>query len=566
MKITPTSVTASSYSLKLTNTDIHVFLHGEEVATLHNLTALNTTHDDNETFTYDVEDNTGVTVEQVDDNTFCWSTTSTVWEKKIYTLKCFENRFEYYITVKGKGRVDTVEYFASYRSPEDKWRSINEFCEGFYPDIDLGSEDGTYRPERTRDIYWCLSVPPMFYHSYKCAGISTHLAFGVVAEMGEHNFTNLAYNASEGRFCFTTDQYGHAVVDGKWTTPKMVVYTADDHYDAGDKYCSFYFDGGICPKGGTPSRPRFWYGPISCGWIEQDAWASREPGRNIVHGSNETVYREMRDKLEKLDLHPQIMIIDDKWQTSYGDPYAHPDRWPDLRGFIDENYSCGIHTFLWYKLWADDGLPEECKIADELGNSYVEMPRTVVDPSHPTYKEILKKTIHRLLSSDEGCYNAAGFKFDFGFLQPRGRKVKTYSGKYGAELFFDYFKMLHTYVKEVKPDAVVNASPMHPIFGQFVDHARLHDYDSRSRNAKEVFEHRARLWGMANPTALIDTDGGGFNTHRDMMRMLKNQPNIGIPDIYCVSKLGNFCLTEDEWKTVADLWREYGEKCDNLCK
>ena len=567
MKTTPTSVTATTYSLELSATKIAVSLHGEEIAVLNPLTALNTTNDDNETFALDIEDDSAVTFAQVADGVYEWYSTSALWEKKIYRITCFETYFEYTVTVHGKGRVDTVDYFGSHRTADWKVTSAHEFCEGFYPDIALGAEDGTFLPDRKVNIYSCLSVPPMFYYSFKIAGLPTYLAFGVVAEMGEHNFCGVAYNAHYGHFSMSTDQYGHQVVDGCWTTPKMVVYTAKDHYHAGERYCDFYFDGGICKRGNPGERPRFWYGPIACGWIEQDAYGKGPNGDGTVQFScKEIVYNEMLEKLEKRDLHPQILIIDDKWQDKYGTAYPAPDRWPDLRGFIDRNLSNGIHTFMWYQLWCAEGLPEECLIVDEEGNSYIKGDRPVADPSHPTYRKMLKEIVHRIISSDEGCYNADGFKLDFAFCQPHGRKVKTYSGKYGAELLYDYISQIYEYAKEAKPHAVINASPMHPMFASLVDHARLHDYGGNSRNGKEIFEHRARLWGMANPTSLIDTDSGGFNTHRDMMRVMKNQPNIGIPDLYCVTDLPSFKFTEEEWATIAQTWREYSERCDNICK
>ncbi|MBQ7827087.1 MAG: hypothetical protein IJ386_02350 [Clostridia bacterium] len=567
MKTTPTSVIAAGYSLELSESKIAVSLAGEEIAVLNPLTALNTTNDDNETFALDIEDDSKVTFKQVSDTVYEWESTSALWDKKVYRITCFEKRFEYTVTVYGKGRVDTVDYFGSHRSPDWKVCSSHEFCEGFYPDIALGAEDGTYYPDQSCNIYSCLSVPPMFYHSFKIAGIPTYLAFGVVAEMGEHNFCGLAYNAHYGHFSLSTDQYGHAVVDGEWTTPKMIVYPAKNHYDAGKRYCDFYFDSGICEKGDPSTKPRFWYGPIACGWIEQDAYGHGPNGDGTtLFSCKEIVYREMLEKLEKRDLHPTILIIDDKWQDKYGTAYPHPDRWPDLRGFIDDTLEKGIRTMMWYQLWNAEGLPEECLTVDEEGNSYIKGDRPVADPSHPVYQKILKENVHRILSSDEGCYNAFGFKLDFAFCQPHGRKVKTYSGKYGAELLYDYIKQIRTYAKEAKPDAIINASPMHPMFASLVDHARLHDYGGGSRNGLEIFEHRAKLWGMANPTSLIDSDSGGFNTHRDMMRVMKNQPNIGIPDLYCVSDLPGFAFTEEEWSIIANLWRDYSEKCDNLCK
>lgn len=567
MKTTPTSVTAASYALELSEKGIAVFLSGEKIAVLNPLSALNTTNDDNESFALDIEDDSRVSFAKVGDNVYQWTSASALWDKKVYTVTCFENRFEYAVTVYGKGRVDTVNYFGSHRSEEFKVCSAHEFCEGFYPDIDLGAGDGTYNPYESCSIYSCLSVPPMFYHSFKIAGIDPYLAFGVVAEMGEHNFCGLSYEAHYGHFSLSTDQYGHAAVDGEWTAPKMVVYTAKDHYDAGKKYCDLYFDSGICEKGDPGVKPRFWYGPIACGWIEQSAYGAGPNGDGTTLLScKEIVYKEMLEKLEARDLHPSILIIDDKWQDKYGTAYPAPDRWPDLRRFIDSTLEKGIRTLMWYQLWNAEGLPEECLTVDEEGNSYIKGDRPVADPSHPVYQKILKENVHRILSSDEGCYNAFGFKLDFAFCQPHGRKVKTYSGKYGAELLYDYIRQIRTYAKEAKPEAVINASPMHPMFASLVDHARLHDYNGSCRNGMEIFAHRAKLWGMANPHSLIDSDSGGFNTHRDMMRVMKNQPNIGIPDLYCVSDLPNFAFTDEEWSTIAGIWREYGEKMDNLCK
>ncbi|MBQ8474679.1 MAG: hypothetical protein IJ499_03340, partial [Clostridia bacterium] len=558
------------YSLELSEGAIKVFVDGEAIASLNPASALNKTTDDDEGFIPDVE-NTGVSfsLAEADDGyaKYIWSSSSDLWREKVYTLSCFEDRFEYAVTVKGSGRVDTVNYFLSNLADGKKLGSDHEFCQGFYPDVDLGAGDGTYLPNKSYSIYSNLSVPPMFYHSFKIAGIESCLAFAVVAEMGEHNFTGVSYDINDAKFSFSTDQYGHVTVDGEWTAPKMVIYTANDHYDAGKKYCELYFDGGICKRGDNGHKPRFWYGPIACGWFEQLAYGHSPKGNGAWMGScKEEAHTDMLAKLKEKDLNPTILIIDDKWQEAYGTAYPHPERWPDLRSFIDNNLKNGIHTFMWYQLWNSEGLPEECLTMDYDGNSYIAGNRPVADPSHPVYQKILKENVHRIISSDEGCYNAEGFKLDFAFCQPHGRKTKTYSGKYGAELLYDYIKQIRTYAKEVKPHAVINASPCHPMFASLVDHARLHDYDPACRNCKEIFEHRAKLWGMANPYALIDTDCGGFNTHRDMMRFILNQANIGIPDLYAVSDLPTFAFSDEEWAMIREMWHNYSDKIDEMLK
>lgn len=563
MKITttPTSflVTAASYALDVSETSIAVILTGETVATLPPFAAVEQTIDDE---TAAPDKTVGeVTFAQVADTTekavFQWTAPSSLWEKKICTLTCLENRAEFAVTVRGSGKVDSVKYFLKQGGNDELSGLSHEFCQGFYPDVALGAGDGTYLPNGKCAIYSILSVPPMFYHSYRIAGIGGTLAFGAIAEAGEHNFSAFEYHVSH----FRTNQDGHTVVNGEWTAPKIAIYTAEDHYDAGKKYCDIYFDTGIAKKGGAGVKPRFWYGPIACGWIEQYAFGNSPEGDGkILFSCKQYVYERMLKKLAEKYLHPQILIIDDKWQDNYGTAEAHPERWPDLRGFIDNNYKNGIHTFMWYRLWDSEGVPEEYCVWDETNGKYV------CDPTNPGYQEILRTAIHRIISSDEGCYNAAGMKLDFAFWQPNGRKANTYSGKYGAELLREYIALIRKIAKEIKPDAVINASPCHPYFAELVDQARLHDYDSSSRNALEIFTHRAKLWGTANPNALIDTDSGGFNTHRDMMRFMKGQPKLGIPDLYCVSDLPNFAFTNDEWATIASIWREYGEAIDRVCE
>mgnify|MGYP003299673411 CR=1 FL=1 len=95
--------------------------------------------------------------------------------------------------------------------------------------------------------------------------------------------------------------------------------------------------------------------------------------------------------------------------------------------FIDKYHDQGIKAVLWFKLFDPEGLPPELCVTTEEGEL-----RT--DVSNPAYLRILDEVLYRLLSADEGCYNADGFKIDFGFLNPIGRSVKTYSGKYGAKV------------------------------------------------------------------------------------------------------------------------------------
>ena len=490
---------------------------------------------------------------------FEWKTKSNLWEEKVYSLTCFEDRAEFMVTVRGKGAVDSVRYFANNKEIGNEIRILSgeqDFYEGFYPNTYEMGEDGTYRADHEKSINATLTVPPMFFHAFKITGIDNVITFNIVAEMGEHNFTKLGYHPN---MYFTTDQDGHTYVDGYWTAPKMIISTANNYYDACERYSNYYFDNGICQKNCTDNRPRFWYGPIACGWFEHGA--VMEPGVGMTGMAKEPVYRNMIKKFGERDIHPNILIIDDKWMNDYGTATVNKNKWPDLRGFIDENRrEHGIHTFLWFRLWpeTEEGVPKEYCVYDEIEKVYV------ADPSHPGFRTMLKETIHRLISSDEGCYNADGLKVDFGFRWPRGRKACSYSSKYGAELIYEYIKLIHDFAKEAKPHSVINASPAHPMFDSIVDHARLHDYDAKNRRTLEEFAHRAKIWGAALPSSLIDMDGGAVSTNRDVMRFLLGQADYGIPDLYYISDFPHFKLTDEEWARVADNWKSYNKKMDAL--
>ena len=486
---------------------------------------------------------------------FVWQGESSLW-KKTYRLDCFEDRFEYTVTVRGEGAVDSVNYFgADYADPLRG--SEYDFADFYYPLIPLdGTEGYHFKPVFEHRPFSWLSVPPMFVYAFRTEEVDDRLALGLVAEAGEHNFTQFDFRTSMhrwgSRFWLSTDQCGHTKVEGEWTAPKIIGRAVATDKDACLFYRDYYFDHGICGRGSDRAgKPRFWYGPIACGWLEQLA-VHYQKDSGLVWSSKQDVYEDYVRLLGERGLHPKILIIDDKWQTEYGRPRPAKDRWPDVRGFIDRiRDEKDIHTLMWYKMWDNEGVPEEYCVWDGREKRYV------VDPSNPGYQAILKENIRTIISDEPGCMNADGLKIDFAFWQPVGREAKTFSGKYGVELFAEYVRHIRDYMKEIKPTAILNASPCHPMFAEFVDQARLHDYDYRLRSSLEEFSERAWLWRCALPNALVDTDGCGYNTHRDTMRYLTRNREIGVPCIYAVSPTPYLALSDDDWAKVAESWKAY---------
>ena len=483
-------------------------------------------------------------------NRYVWSAKSQVWDALEFVADEFADRIEYFVRVHGRGAIDSVSYFNG---------SEYEFDRGFtpIPTVD-GAAECEFSAQKTFDEFSYLTVPPMFVYVFDTAGIKSRLSFALAAKRGNHLFTKFSYNTElvgwQRVFRFETDQSGHAKVDGVYETPKILIYSSPSREEALKYYCDYYFSHGIAESKAPAKKPRFWYGPIACGWTEQASFAT---AKGIGYGQPDMARQELYDnfnaELERRDLHPTLMIIDDKWQTAYGDPYADTSKWPDLRGWIDENRAKnGRCTMLWYKMWDSEGLPD-----DECMMSSNKWQTRTADPTNPKYRARLKKAMHRLLSSDEGCYNADGLKLDFAFFQPTGREAFSYDGKFGVELFLEYIKTIYAFAKEAKPDCVISASPCHPLFAAYVDHARLHDYHPDLRRAPEEFAFRKALYNLALPRSLVDTDGAGYRTRRDTVRYLLAAPTLGIPDLYCITDTPCMHITDDDWKAVAAAWREY---------
>jgi len=558
------TVKTAFYSMELDSETIAVTMGGTEFVRLDPRTGLNTPGEGDAT-NFDEEGAIASfrkAEEDADSVTFIREPKSNLWEKKEYVLICREENAEYKVRVTGKGDVDSVNYFSGSMT-DPGHGSHFEFCEGYAPVVGLDSSESYYfttnKPFR-RFSY--LMVPPMFFYTFRCVDETARLTLALVAKPGEHNFTQFNYNLTIHRwgthFWLWTDQSGHTKVDGTWETPSVYIYKSEDEFKAARQYSKLYFDLGYAAPKKKEKHPRFWYGPIACGWLEQLTWCYRDT-YGLVWASRQNVYEEMLKVIDRRGLEPKVLIIDDKWQEEYGTARESKERWPDLPGFIRKNKAeRGISTFMWYKMWDAEGIPEEYCVWDDKEKRYV------VDPTNPGYLEILRGNMKYILSDEEGCLGADGLKIDFAFWQPVGRGANSYSGKYGVELFLELVRNIHDFMKEVKPYAVLNCSPSHPMFAPYCDQVRLHDYDYNQRDVMREMGERAAIFTAALGDPLVDTDGCGYNTHRDTMKYLTRAVEIGIPDTYAVSDTPFLKLSDEEWASVAQVWKKYSEEIDKM--
>ncbi len=111
--------------------------------------------------------------------------------------------------------------------------------------------------------------------------------------------------------------------------------------------------------------------------------------------------------------------------------------------------------------------------------------------------------------------------------------------------------------KEIKPDALINASCAHPYMAEVIDQMRLHDYDDKMRFASSVLGYRAEIVNAVYPGISIDCDAGGVESYRDFLRYIKYQPQIGVPDLYYLSKKGGIPFNDEDFRYIRETWNKY---------
>ena len=74
---------------------------------------------------------------------------------------------------------------------------------------------------------------------------------------------------------------------------------------------------------------------------------------------------------------------------------------------------------------------------------------------------------------------------------------------------------------------------------------------------------RAKLFAIAIPGALMDTDNSAFITRRDTMRWQLNQQTVGVPDLYALCST-TFDFNSEDLHAIAQVWNEYSAKIDAM--
>jgi hypothetical protein len=486
---------------------------------------------------------------------------SSVWASKTYRFRCLPRRFSYEIEVEGDGQLCEVNYFGGYYSGQLRWGSgffwsgqgfkrgfnpeptkeeVNYFAPGEGSMIDLM---GVPLPGRDN---WFFTPPPFCYAFEADRG---WLGLGVEAGPGQNRFTEYGYHGRNGGFYLSLSYEGHTTVDGRYRLPAIGFDFAADEYGALEAHVQALIKGKYISRAERGARPSWWHEPIYCGWGSQCYLAALDKGQAPDY-ARQAHYDKFLDTLDANGVHPGIVVLDDKWQATYGDNQVDEQKWPDLPGFIAGQHAKGRKVLLWLKAWDPQGVPAEECITNASG-----LP-LAVDPTNPAYQQRLRAAVRRMLSPDG--YDADGFKIDFTARIPSGPGIRVCEDSWGLELMKCYLALLYEEAKLTKPDALVMAHTPHPYLADVVDMIRLNDMNP-DKDVRAAMMLRARIVEIACPEAIIDTDNWPIKDLASWRSYLRLQPSLGVPSLYYASHIDSTKepLGARDYRLIREVWARH---------
>jgi hypothetical protein len=492
---------------------------------------------------------------------------SSVWQQKRYTFNCYPHRLSYEIEIAGHGRLAEMYAFGGYYSGHLRWGSGffysgHAFRQGFNPEPNT-DEIYHFSPETMSRIDlagvplpgrgdWFFTPPPF---CFAVATGSGWMSLGVEAQPGANQFTAYHYHGGRGVFALSLDYEGQTAVAGRYRLPAIAFDFGSDEYEVLGKHCQALRDAGYAPsRSGMESTlsPGWWREPIFCGWGAQCYLARAENGRAPDY-ARQLHYEQFLHTLAANGITPGMIVLDDKWQATYGENEVDSEKWPDLRAFIARQHDQGRKVLLWLKAWDPEGMPEAECICNAAGQP------VAVDPTNPAYRRRLRESIRRMLSP-EG-YGADGFKIDFTARIPGGPGMGRRGHAWGLELMKEYLRLIYTSAKETREDALVMTHTPHPYLADVADMIRLNDINT-GKDTAQAMHHRARVARIACPDLLIDTDNWPVTDRAAWRAYLPLQAELGVPSLYYATHIDNSGepLTAGDYELIRRVWAAYRQK------
>ena len=392
--------------------------------------------------------------------------------------------------------------------------------------------------------HWFFTPAPLLF-------VLDDVALSLVAPVDELRFVQAEYRPGDRAFHLVLDYEGHTSVKGRFAAPTIVLRPGvADPYDA---IRSYRDDVGAPARAAAPAL--WWDEPLFCGWGAQRHLAALDGGSAPAQ-STQGNYDGFLDALERHDVVPGTIVIDDKWQKAYGTNTPDPAKWPDLRGWIADRHGRGQRVLLWWKAWDPEGLdPELCVRAPDGAP-------VAADPTNPRTRELLRESLRALLSPDD--LDADGLKVDFTGATPSGTALTLHGDSWGIALLHELLAVVYAAAKDAKPDALVMTHTPHPSFADVSDMIRLNDMLRLEDNGPypsvvPQMQYRAAVAHAACPELLVDTDDWAAPDKRSWREYLEAKSELGVPSLYYATHLdvSGEPLDEDDYAALRRVWSEW---------
>ncbi|MBB5787293.1 hypothetical protein [Jiangella mangrovi] len=505
---------------------------------------------------------------------------SSVWERKAVHVRCTDGAIEVWATVSGTGRLADVSLLGGRAvlasGAAGTFRSAIRFASLFSPTptepvsvvrpATAASSLGVVGDAEPGRLHGIFSPPPL------CWALGSRLADGpadvpagewwgmsVRAPVDELTMTAVRYDPLDGGFLLRLDYEGHTAVDGSFRTPTLVLRPADTPWQALADHRADLAGHGLAPSDPPPGAA-WWAEPIFCGWGAQCARAAAAAVPVAAADlARQDVYDELLGVLHEAGVDPGTVVIDDRWQASYGTGAVDRDHWPDLRGWIAKQHASGRRVLLWWKAWDPAGLPADECVTDPAGRA------VAVDVANPAYLARLTRIVTELIGPDG--LDADGFKVDFTQRAPSGESLRATDGPWGIAALHRLLATMSAAAKAAKPDALVVTHTPHPSFGDVTDMVRLNDVLERDTSGEPVavvdqLRFRHAVVSASLPGHLIDTDQWPMPSREQWRAYVEAQASLGpgsVPALYYAESIDNSGeeLTADDLALVALTWARY---------
>ena len=522
--------------------------------------------------------------------TLTFAEQSTLWKGKKHSWLCGEKSIEVFYDLQGKGDIERAHFFRGYLDGEERGMGsemdeVFSTCPNFQEKLYFHpGESFTLSAGNHLELpVGCQALASPCY----CVGLhdrrdKAFWSVGLGTTPGQYTWDAFQWNPPAllpptpycgdavigGAFAAVYD--GKLRITGSWQSPRLIMTFARDQYDVLRQHLDYCYSHGYLPRPPRRNPAAWWSEPIYCTWHDQTAMSNasaKDDKVGISKNAFEFCTQKLTDKwirlLEKNDCKPGIVILDATWAVNLNSGEPDTRKWPSMRKWIDQCHKRGIRVFVWIASWSTEGLPpEECVTRDGK-------PITC-DITSPKYLRRFREMIRRWFSDAPDCLNADGIKVDGQLSVPTGPGLRNHGGVWGLELQYLYLKTLYEEAKRHKPDVCISTFTLNPLLAEYTDMVRIADMYTTRLTAHETMRHRAAMYRIAQPQAVIDTDGQlAHYTLDDYNSELAEQAKVGVPTLYAaelVTRKRFFLplrlskMTQKDYRAFAKVFAQHRKK------